>query len=238
MTSSWKYLAGFVLMSALALAQVAPDAAQVLEKMRQAHGGQALANLRTYREVATLTTFSGPQAEHTLTVVSYADFSSQRLRVEYRDGSKLIQVLQVSPARGQSWSVVSGRKALEPTLTKELRNGLYQTWYGLRLGGSGREMARLEGRRTFGDVTGQVVVVRTQGSQTSYLFNAQYQLVAERYQNSQGQLTVLYSDLRWVSGIRIPFRARIYADGVLFAEVAVKEARVNPTLGPETFKLP
>lgn len=225
-------------MSTLALAQVAPDAAQVLEKMRQAHGGQTLANLRTYREIATLTTFSGPQAEHTLTVVSYADFSSQRLRVEYRDGASLIQILQVSPTGGQSWSMVSGRKALEPTLTKELRNGLYQTWYGLRLGGNGREMARLEGRRTFGDVTGQAVVVRTQGSQTTYLFNTQHQLVAERYQNSQGQLTVLYSDLRWVSGIRIPFRARIYADGVLFAEVRVREARINPTLGPETFKLP
>ncbi|GIW27609.1 MAG: hypothetical protein KatS3mg070_0972 [Meiothermus sp.] len=238
MTSSWKYLAGFVLMSTLALAQVAPDAAQVLEKMRQAHGGQALANLRTYREVATLTTFSGPQAEHRLTVVSYVDFLSQRLRVEYRDGANLIQVLQVSPAGGQSWSAISGRKALESTLTKELRNGLYQTWYGLRLGGNGREMARLEGRRTFGDVTGQAVVVRTQGSQTTYLFNAQHQLVAERYQNSQGQLTVLYSDLRLVSGIRIPFRARLYADGDLFAEVAVQEARVNPTLGPETFKLP
>lgn len=102
MTASWKYLAGFVLMSTLALAQVTPDAAQALEKMRQAHGGQALANLRTYREVATLTTFSGPQAEHTLTVVSYADFSSQRLRVEYRDGAKLLQVLQVSPAGGRA----------------------------------------------------------------------------------------------------------------------------------------
>ncbi len=225
-------------MSTLALAQVTPDAAQALEKMRQAHGGQALANLRTYREVATLTTFSGPQAEHTLTVVSYADFSSQRLRVEYRDGAKLLQVLQVSPAGGQSWSVLSGRKALEPTLTKELRDGLYQTWYGLRFGGRGREMARLEGRRTFGDVTGQAVAVRTQGSQTTYLFNAQYQLVAERYQNSQGQLTVLYSDLRLVSGVRIPFQARLYADGDLFAEVRVQQAQVNPRLSPETFQLP
>lgn len=239
MTSSWKYLVGLVLLGgAWGLAQVAPDAAQLLEKMRLAHGGAALANLRTYQEMATLTTFSGPQVEHRLTVVSYADFPSQKLRVEYRDGPKLIQVLQVSPTGGQSWSSVSGRKALQPPLTKELRDGLFQTWYGLRLGGSQRELAQLAGRRTFGDVTGQAVVVRTRGSQTTYLANAQHQLVAERYQNSQGQLTVLYSDLRWVSGIHIPFGARIYADGVLFAEVRVQKSRVNPVLGPETFKLP
>ncbi len=239
MTSRWKYIVGLVLvLGTPGLAQVAPDAAQLLEKMRLAHGGQALANLRTYQETATLTTFSGPQPEQQLTVVSYVDFPSQRLRVEYRDGANLIQVIQVSPAGGQSWSVVSGSKALEPALAQELRSGLFQTWYGLRFGGARRELARLEGRRTFGDVTGQAVVVSTQGSKTTYLVGSQNQLIAERYQNTQGQLTVLYTDLRMVSGIRIPFQARLYADGILFAEARVREARVNPVLGPETFKLP
>lgn len=239
MALKWKYLVGWlVIAGALGLAQVAPDAAQLLEKMRLAHGGQALANLRTYQETAILTTFSGPQPEQQLTVVSYVDFPSQRLRVEYRDGANLIQVIQVSPAGGQSWSVVSGSKALEPALAQELRSGLFQTWYGLRFGGAQRELARLEGRRTFGDVTGQAVVVSTQGSKTTYLVGSQNQLIAERYQNTQGQLTVLYSDLRMVSGIRIPFQARLYADGILFAEARVREARVNPVLGPETFKLP
>ncbi len=233
------YLVGwFVIAGALGLAQVAPDAAQLLERMRLAHGGQALANLRTYQETATLTTFSGPQPERALTVVSYVDFLSQRLRVEYRDGPNLIQVLQVSPTGGQSWSMVSGRKALEPALAHELRSGLFQTWYGLRFGGARRELARLDGKRTFGDVSGQAVLVSTQGSKTTYLVDAQNRLVAERYQNSQGQLTVLYSDLRMVSGIRIPFQARLYSDGILFAEAKVREARVNPALGPETFRLP
>ncbi|MDT7919491.1 MAG: hypothetical protein RQ868_02735 [Meiothermus sp.] len=239
MSSSRKYFVGFVLMmSALAMAQVAPDAAQLLEKLRLAHGGEALASLRTYQETATLTTFSGPQVENQLTVVSYADFPSERLRLEYRDGPRLIQVLQVSPAGGQSWSAISGSKALEPALAKELRDGLYQTWYGIRLGGSGREMARILGRRTFGDVSGLAVEVGTQGSKTIYLVGSQNQLIAERYQNSQGQLTVLYSDLRLVAGIRIPFQARIYADGVLFAEVKVQQARVNPPLEPKTFRMP
>lgn len=235
----WKYTLGLaVMLFALGLAQVAPEAAQLLEKMRLAHGGPALASLRTYQETATLTTFSGPQPENQLTVVSYADFPSRRLRVEYRDGSKLIQVLQVTPAGGQSWSVVSGSKALEDELAQELRNGLFQTWYGLRLGGSGREQARLLGRRTFGDRTGTAMEVTTQGSKTTYLVNAQHQLIAERYQNSQGHLTVLYADLRRVSGIQIPFQARLYANGTLFAEVKVQEARVNPELKPETFRMP
>jgi hypothetical protein len=226
------------MLGSLGLTQVAPVAAQWLDQMRLAHGGQALANLRTYRETATLTTFTGPQPENQLTVVSYVDFPSNRLRVEYRDGPNLIQVVQVSPAGGQSWSAITGSKALEATLTQELRNGLFQTWYGLRLGGSGREQARLLGRRTFGDKSGTALEVTTQGSKTTYLVNAQNQLIAERFQNSQGQLTVLYSDLRLVSGIRIPFQARLYADGVLFAETRVKEARVNPVLGLETFRMP
>lgn len=239
MSPGWKYMLGLATMlCAVGLAQVAPEAAQLLEKMRLAHGGPALANLRTYQETATLTTFSGPEPERELTVVSYVDFPSKKLRVEYRDGSKLIQVLQVTPAGGQSWSVVSGSKALEATLSQELRNGLFQTWYGLRLGGSGRERAQLLGRRTFGDRTGTAVEVTTQGSQTTYLVNAQHQLIAERYQNSQGQLTVLYADLRRVSGLQIPFQARLYADGTLFAEVKVRQARVNPVLGPETFRMP
>lgn len=239
MMPRWNYTLGLVVMlCAMGLAQVAPEAAQLLEKMRLAHGGPALANLRTYQETATLTTFSGPQPENQLTVVSYADFPSRRLRVEYRDGSRLIQVLQVTPAGGQSWSVVSGSKALEPELAQELRNGLFQTWYGLRLGGSGREQARLLGPRTFGDRTGTAIEVTTQGSKTTYLVNAQHRLIAERYQNSQGQMTVLYADLRRVSGIQIPFQARLYADGTLFAEVKVQEARVNPVLRPETFRMP
>ena len=173
-----------------------------------------------------------------MTVVSYVDFPGQRLRVEYRDGDRLIQVLQVSPEGGRSWSAVLGGKNLEPDLAQELRNGLYQTWYGLRLGGQGRELVRLDGRRTFGDVSGQAVVVRTRGVQTTYLVGPQNQLLAERYRNSQGWLTVLYSDLRPVSGVRIPFWARLYADGTLFAEARILEARVNPDLRPEVFKIP
>ncbi len=225
-------------MGALALAQVAPGAAQLLEKMRQAHGGAALAGLRTYQETATLITFSEPEPMHRITVVSYVDFSAEWLRVEYRDGPRLIQVLQVGPEGGQSWSVFSGRKPLQAELARELRQGLYQTWYGLRLGGSGREVARLEGRQTFAEASGQAVVVRTRGAQTTYLVDEQNRLIAERYQSSQGLLTVRYTDLRRVSGLLIPFQARLYADGNLFAEVQVKEAQINPPLSPETFRMP
>ncbi|WP_245575219.1 hypothetical protein [Meiothermus rufus] len=226
------------MVGALALAQVAPGATQLLEKMRQAHGGAALAGLRTYQETATLTTFVGPEPEHQLVVVSYVDFAAERLRVEYRDGPRLIQVLQVGPEGGQSWSVISGSKPLEAELARELRHGLYQTWYGLRLGGAGREVARLEGRKTFAEASGQAVVVRTRGAQTTYLVDEQNRLIAERYQNSQGLLTVRYTDLRRVAGLLIPFQARLYADGRLFAEVRVREARVNPPFSPQTFRMP
>ncbi|RDI96497.1 hypothetical protein DV704_01370 [Meiothermus sp. QL-1] len=221
-----------------AQAQVAPEAARMLDRMRLAHGGAALAGLRTYQETATLTTFAGPAPERSLTVVSYVDFTRGWLRLEYRDGTRPIQILQVTPSGGESWSMEGGRRRLEPDFARELRRGLHQTWYGLRLGGSGREMAQLLGQRTFGDLTGWALVVRTQGSQTTYLVDRQNRLLAERYESQQGQLTVLYADWRVVGGVRIPFRARLYSEGVLFAEVRVREALVNPPLGPETFRLP
>lgn len=80
--------------------------------------------------------------------------------------------------------------------------------------------------------------MRTQGSQTTYLVNSQNQLIAERYESTQGTITVLYADLRRVSGVLIPFQARLYANGVLFAETRVQQALVNPPLGSKTFQLP
>jgi hypothetical protein len=108
----------------------------------------------------------------------------------------------------------------------------------LRLGGTEREQAQLLGVRTFGDLTGRAIVVRTRGAETTYLVNEQNQLIAEQTQTSMGLLTGLYHDLRQVSGILIPFRGRILADGVMIAEVELQEARVNPVLPPETFRMP
>jgi len=108
----------------------------------------------------------------------------------------------------------------------------------LRFGGEQREMARLEGLRTFGEVRGRAISVRTQGTQTTYLMDECNRLVAEAYTGSLGDFTAYHSDLRLVSGILIPFQGRIFLNGILFAEIQVQEAKVNPKLSLETFKLP
>lgn len=222
----------------VALAQTAPDAARLLGAAQAAHGGSALARLRTYQEIATLTTFATGQPENTLTVVSYVDFRAGRIRIEYRGGDTLIQVIQYGPQKSQSWSKQTGLKALNPELAKDLHDGLYQNWYGLRLGGSGRERAGLEGVQAFADAKGQTVSVSTKGAKTTYLFNAKNQLRAERFESSQGRSTVVYGDLRKVGGVLIPFQARIYSGGTLFAEAKVREAEVNPVLEEKVWKMP
>lgn len=222
----------------LAAALATPEATRLLDAALAAHGGAALANLRTYRETATLTTYATGQPENTLIAVSYVDFRAERLRIEYRDGDTLIQVIQCTPRQSQSWSAQTGLKALNPELAKDLRDGFYQNWYGLRLGGTGRETARLGGVRAFADARGQTLEVSTKGAKTTYLFNAKNQLLAERFESSQGRSTVVYGDLRPVSGILIPFQARIYSGGTLFAEAKVREAKVNPVLGESVWKMP
>jgi hypothetical protein len=52
------------------------------------------------------------------------------------------------------------------------------------------------------------------------------------------EFTAYYSDLRMVSGVLIPFHGRVFVNGILFAEIEVQEARVNPVLGLEVFRLP
>lgn len=238
----WKSTLGLVAVFAFAgawgLAQVAPEAAQLLDKMRLAHGKEALTNLRTYRETAAVTLFSGPHPAGQMTVVSYYDLSTRQARIDYMVGNNLVERILISPAGGQRWSARTGVVALEPPIFKDLLNNFYFSWLGLRLGGAEREQARLLGARTFGDLTGRAIAVRTRGAETTYLINEQNQLIAEQTQTSMGLLTGLYHDLRQVSGILIPFRGRILADGVLIAEVELQEARVNPVLPPETFRMP
>ncbi len=221
-----------------AAAQVNSQAAKLLEAARSAHGGAALANLRTYQETATLITYTQGQESGRLTVVSYVDFLTGQFRIEYRDGDNLIQIIQVSRAQAQTWSQQRGTHSLEAALAKDIRDGFYQTWYGLRLGESGREVVRLEGTRSFAGIKGKAVAVKTKGVETTYLFDEQSQLVAERYRNSQGTLSVGYSDVRNLGGIRIPYQASIYADGFLFAETKVVSAKINPSFASNTFKMP
>jgi hypothetical protein len=233
-----KVLVCSLLLATLGQAQVAPEAAQLLEEMRQAHGGQALRDIRAYQEVATLTLFSGPQPQARLSVTSFVDFQMQRIKVEYRAGPNLVQAILFTPEGGQVWTPEAGKRALEPGLAKDFKDSFYQSWYGLRFGGAQRELARLEGLRTFGEVRGRAIVVRTQGTQTTYLVDERNRIVAEAYTGSLGEFTAYYNDLRSVSGIQIPFKGSVYVNGILFGEIQVQEARVNPTVGPETFKLP
>jgi hypothetical protein len=227
-----------LLMATLGQAQVTPEAVQLLEEMRRAHGGQALRDIRTYQETATLILFSGPKPQVRLSVTSFVDFQMLKIKAEYRMGPNLVQVVLFTPEGGQIWTVEAGRRALEPRLAKDFKDSFYQSWYGLRFGGEQREMARLEGLRTFGEVRGRAISVRTQGTQTTYLMDERNRLVAEAYTGSLGDFTAYHSDLRLVSGILIPFQGRIFLNGILFAEVQVQEAKVNPKLSLETFKLP
>ena len=214
------------------------NATQLLGKVRTAHGGAVLANLKTYQETAKLLTYAGSAPGARLTVVSYVDFVGSRLRVEYRDGNTLIQILQITPGTAQSWDAQGGTRPLGEEIAKDIQSGLYQSWYGLRFGAEGRDEVKLEGERTFADVKGQAVSVTTKGVQTTYLVNDKYQLIGERYSGSQGQTTVVYDDLRSVGGVWIPFKARIYADGRIFAEAMIQSAKVNAALGANTFRMP
>jgi hypothetical protein len=222
----------------LVFAQSQIEALRLLEQAREAHGGQVLANLKTYQEKSRLTSFQGGQVARELTIVSYVDFVSQRLRIEYYDGNTLVTFYQVGPKEAVAWSQTEGKDSLGADQAQEFRSGMLQNWYGLRLGGSERESARLEGTLSFGTATGRAVAVKTLGVKTTYLFNAQNQLIAERYGADRDLITIIYGDTRPVGGLKIPHKVELFSQGVLTAEAKVVEARINPTFTAQTFKAP
>jgi hypothetical protein len=219
---------------------VAPRAAELLEKAKTAHGGAALEGLKTYKETATLQYFAANGSVAAEIVgVSVVDFAGERLRLEIRQGNQIAQIQQVTPTEAWTWSTQTGVVRLPNTQAKPLRDALNQGWYGLRLGGKGRESASADGALSFADQKGEGVTVTTKGSKASYLFNANGVLIAEKTGVAQiGEVVTVYGGYRAVNGVQIPFEGVGYVGPAKFYAAKTSDAQVNPSLNDADFAQP
>lgn len=230
----------------VALAQVSPEAAQWLERARNALGGAALANLRTYREV-TLHTYYTPDGREESRIVTLllVDFANARVRLEIYDPESLNQpqpiplaLQQYSPKESFFWSRETSLRPLPPREREILRSSLFTGWLGLKYGREGRERARLaEG--ALRERRGRLLTVRTQGWESTYLLNPEGLLLGERLQiPGVGESITFFSDYQMVQGVRLPQRWENYVDGVLAARGEVREVEINPILSEADFFKP
>ncbi len=234
----FKRLITTILALGLAAAQnaVAPQASQLLEKARLAHGGSALENLKFYRETTDVTYYA-PNGDPAIriTALTTADFAGERLRLEVYQGQTLLEIDQVTPADAWSWTKQSGTIKLPNVQASPLRESLYQGWYGLRFGGD-REAATVDGAQAFADQKGQAVNATTHGVKAAYLFDPNGLLIAEKSQIPQvGEIVTVYSAYRTVDGIQIPFQGIGYVATKKFFQASVETAVINPALTDADF---
>jgi hypothetical protein len=228
-----------ILALGLATAQnaVAPQASDLLDKARLAHGGSALENLKLYRETTDVTYYApngNPAVQ--ITAVSTADFSGERLRLEVFQGETLIEIDQVAPTEAWSWTKQTGTINLPNVQARPLRESLYQGWYGLRFGGKNRDAVSLDGAQGFADQKGQAVTVTTRGVKATYLLSPDGLLMAEKSQLPQvGEIVTVYGAYQTVDGVQIPFEGVGYVGTKKFFMAKVRNAKVNPALSDADF---
>jgi hypothetical protein len=138
-----------VFYSPLAVAQVSPEASQLLERGRNALGGAALTNLKTYRELTTNIYFAADGREESrIVTLLLVDFVNSRVRLEIYDPQSLnnpnpipLALQQFTPTESFFWSRETSVRPLPAYLRELLRSSLFTGWLGLKYGSSNRERA-------------------------------------------------------------------------------------------------
>lgn len=222
-----------------AIAQVEPEAATRLEGARQAHGGEALQNLETYREVGVVTIY-GPAGEPVaqLRGVTLAELEGEAYRDELYAGNELTTISQVTSEGAWTWTPDTGVLRVPPAQAEELRSALYRGLFGMRFGGE-RDAAEVLGTQSWRNVEGTAVRVTTHGVETTYLLSEDGHMLAQRYSSPQlGELTVLFDDFRERRGVRVPFVVQYYAGDTVILQTEMQEIEPNVVLPADAFEAP
>jgi hypothetical protein len=235
-----------VFYSPLAVAQVSPEAAQLLERGRNALGGAALTNLKTYRELTTNIYFAADGREESrIVTLLLVDFVNSRVRLEIYDPQSLnnpnpipLALQQFTPTESFFWSRETSVRPLPAYLRELLRSSLFTGWLGLKYGSSNRERASVT-QGSLLNRAGRLLNVSTHGWAATYLFGPDGLLLGERLIIPQvGESITFFSNFRTVGGIRLPHNWENFVDGVLAARGEVMEVDINPLFTDADFFRP
>lgn len=230
---------------------LAPNIEAALESAIQAHGGEALTNLRTYTEDATVNATVVGISVYNLRFRTTVDFLNRRGRIEILQDGKIQTIYQVTPQATWSWSLKNGKKAEAPpikpdapfTFATPIKAGLLGL---LAVGKVENETLSAPDTLEVGGVRGRAIRREGKGYQVAFVFGKEGLMSVERtvLTNDKGEkteFTLLYDTYKTVSGVKIPVGAGLQASqmpGVAVARFTITSVTVNPTLPASAFAEP
>jgi hypothetical protein len=167
------------------------DAKAWLLKANTVHGGDKLDNIRTVLAKATL---------QVLQVSSFVDVSGKRIRLEVRQGGKLIQIEQMEGETGWQWR--SGRLSKLPaSRIAEMSSVFYSGILGLRKS----QINATSVKNVKPSKSGLTIVCEQNGKNYAYSLSREGRLIASAEQQGESTNASAYTDFRMVNGVLLPF---------------------------------
>jgi hypothetical protein len=235
----------------LAQASVPASVSPTLEKAVNAHGGDALENLKTYREDYAINASVLGIGVYNFRVKATVDFAGRRGRLEFYQNGKLTGLYQTTPQATQTWNEKDGTKPAD----NPIKPGMPFTFaLPIKAGILGLlAIGKVADEKLSGDASLEVQGVKgpsiqREGKQyvVTYVFGADGTLSVEKsiFTNDKGkrsELTLVYDKFKTVSGVKIPVSGAIYSSqipGFASAKLEVTDVDVNPALEASAFKMP
>jgi hypothetical protein len=232
-------LAGTLFTSCAPRAQEAPSAAALFERAKAAHGGEALGNLKTYRDNGTITIYQNAQVAAKLDYTQKYNFDTQTARIELSSGGQLAIVQQTTKADAWQWTPQSGTVKLPDAQAKVLRDAANQGFFALRAQVSDLTDLKYDGVVELQKgVSGDAISFKLNGAENVFVLGADGTWIGGKADSAGTTIIGLQSDYRAVSGLKVPFVTKSFVGGSPFSDTVVSAAQINPTFTDADFAQP
>lgn len=248
-------LGSCVLYGLLALAQtpIPPSVSPTLEKAVNAHGGNALENLKTYREDYVINASVLGVGVYNFRIKAAVDFTNRRGRLEFYNNGNLESIYQTTPQATQTWNKKDGLKPADANVTPKpgdpftfstpIKAGILGL---LAIGKSRDEKLSADASTEVQGVKGPSIQREGKQYVVTYVFGPDGTLQVEKsvFTNDKGEkseFTLVYDQFKTVGGVKIPVGGAIFSSqipGFASAKLTVTEVDVNPAFEANTFKMP
>ena len=236
----------------LAASTLAPAANALREKSIEAHGGQALENLKTYREDFSMNATILGVGVYNFRIKATVDYVGERGRLEFFNNGALESIVQLTKEGTVSWSKKNGNKneknARKPgeefTFSMPFKSGVLGL---LALGKLEEEKVTAIDNLEIEGVRGKAIVRSGKQYEVTYILAPDGSIALERakYQGEKAdqktEFSLIYNKYKTVSGVKIPVAATIRSSqipGIAAANLEVKDVDVNVALTDADFKMP
>jgi hypothetical protein len=234
-------LFAFVLLFTSALAQtgIAPKAADLLNKAKIAHGGEALQSMTSYRDIGTYTVYQNGVVAGKLEATQVVDFDGERIRIELKAGDTVAQIIQATKEDAWNWTQASGVVNMPEADAKSVFDGLNQGLFGLRAGSENRDSAKLEGIVSLGNgLSGEALTVVTNGAEANYVFDKSGIWIGGKTTSEGQEIVTVLGNYKVQDGIKVPFSSKTTTAGKPFIDIALSSVEINPDLSDDDFVQP